>query len=275
MARTMTSAAAGRVNRRFLFLALILAALSAVLVYAAISDSGGGGSVGGGDVSVVVAKEQIPAGTTLTSDMVTTLQLPRDAVGSGFLRSSETVVGQQTVQFIEEGEAVLSSKLVGGNVRSGESIIYIVPEGMRGMSINVNQVIGVGGLVLPGDHVDIFWIPDNPATDSEGAMLLAENIEVLAVEQVLSDIAPTVSTGAGEDDGEEAVQDRVRNSEADLIPNATTMTLVLTPEQSARIFCAESAGSIRLAVRQFGDDSSTGLTPATCIILADEELTQP
>ena len=273
MARTMTSTAAGRVNRRFLFLALILAALSAVLVYAAISDSGGGGSVGGSDVSVVVAKEQIPAGTTLTSDMLTTRELPSKAVGAGSLPSSETVVGQQTVQFIEAGEPVLSSKLVGGAVRPGDSVIYIVPEGMRAMSINVNQVIGVGGLVLPGDHVDIFWIPDKPLTDSEGAMLLAENIEVLAVETTLVDIAPTVSTG--EDDGDEAAQDRVRGSEAELIPNAATMTLVLTPELSARIFCAESGGSIRLAVRQFGDDSSTGLTPATCVILADEEVTQP
>lgn len=274
MARTMTSTAAGRVNRRFLFLALILAALSAVLVYAAVSRSDGGGS-GAGEIRVVVAKGPIEAGTTLTGDMLTTRALPRDAVGAGSLRSSDIAVGEQTVQFIAEGEPVLSSKLVGGDVRSGDSIIYIIPEGMRAMSINVNQVIAVGGLVLPGDHVDIFWIPDRPLTDSEGAMLVAEDIEVLAVETTLADIAPSVSTGAGEDDGEEAGQDRVPGSDADLIPNATTVTLVLTPEQSARVFCAESGGSIRLAVRQFGDDSSTGLTPATCVVLADEEATQP
>jgi len=98
---------------------------------------------------------------------------------------------------------------------------------------------------------------------------------VLAVETELSDIAPTVSAGVGEDDVDEAGQDRVRGHDPELIPNAATVTLVLTPEQSARIFYAESAGSIRLAVRQFGDDSSTGLAPATCIILADEELIQP
>ena len=273
MARTITTTA-GRVNRRFLFLALILAALSAVLVYAAVSDSGGGGS-GGADVRVVVAKEPIAAGTTLTGDMLSTRELPSDAVGAGSLSSSDAAVGQLTVQFIAEGEPVLSSKLVGSDVRSGDAIVYIIPEGMRGMSINVNEVIAVGGLVLPGDHVDIFWLPDNPLTDSEGAMLLAENIEVLAVATILADIAPTASTGAGEEDGEEAAQDRVRGSDAELIPNAATMTLVLTPEQVARIFCAESGGSIRLAVRQFGDNSSTGLTPATCLIVADEETTLP
>ena len=274
MARTMTSTAAGRVNRRFLFLALILAALSAVLVYAAISDSGGGGSTAG-DIRVVVAKEPIQAGTTLTGDMLTTRDLPSDAVGAGSLTNSDVAVGQQTFQFIAEGEPVLSSKLVGSDVRSGDAIIYIIPEGMRGMSINVNEVIAVGGLVLPGDRVDIYWLPDNPLTDSEGAMLLAENIEVLAVATTLVDIAPTASAGAGDDDGDEAAQDRVRSSDADLIPNAATMTLVLTSEQVARIFCAESGGSIRLAVRQFGDDSSTGLTPATCLVIADEETTQP
>jgi hypothetical protein len=41
----MTSVAVGRVNRRFLFLALILATLSGILAYAALSqDSGGGGT---------------------------------------------------------------------------------------------------------------------------------------------------------------------------------------------------------------------------------------
>ena len=33
MAQSITTASAGRVNRRFLFLALVLAALSAVLIY--------------------------------------------------------------------------------------------------------------------------------------------------------------------------------------------------------------------------------------------------
>jgi len=274
MARTMTSTAAGRVNRRFLFLALILAALSAVLVYAAVSRSDGGGS-GGGDVRVVVAKEPIAAGTILTADMLTTRELPADAVGAGSLSGSDAAVGQLTVQFIAEGEPVLSSKLVGSDVRSGDGVSYKVTEGARGMAITVNQVIGVGGLVLPGDHVDIFWLPDNPLTDSEGAMLVAENVEVLAVETTLVDIAPTASGSAEEEEGEEAAQDRVRGTDADLIPNAATMTFLLTPAQAARIFCAESSGSIRLAVRQFGDDSSSGLPPATCVIQADEETALP
>ena len=271
MARTMTSTAAGRVNRRFLFLALILAALSAVLVYAAVSRSDGGGSAAG-DVRVVVAKEPIAAGTTLTGDMLTTRALPSDAVGAGSLSSSDAAVGQLTLQFIAEGEPVLSSKLVGSDVRAGAGVSYKVPEGARGMAITVNEVIGVGGLVLPGDHVDIFWLPDEPLTDSEGAMLVAENVEVLAVQTTLVDIA---STGAQTGDNPADDNDRVRSTDAELIPDAATMTFLLTPAQAARIFCAESSGSIRLAVRQFGDDSSSGLPPATCVILADEETTQP
>ena len=43
MAQTMTAASIGRVNRRFLFLALILAALSAVLVYPLLTRSSGSG----------------------------------------------------------------------------------------------------------------------------------------------------------------------------------------------------------------------------------------
>ena len=56
MAQTITTAAVSRVNRRFLLLAIILAILSAVLVYAQMSRSGSTATGSAGNVSVVVAR---------------------------------------------------------------------------------------------------------------------------------------------------------------------------------------------------------------------------
>ena len=50
---------------------------------------------------------------------------------------------------------------------------------------------------------------------------------------------------------------------------------MVTPQQAQRIFCGEMSGSLRLAVRAFGDNSPSGLPPAACIIRGEEQDAQP
>jgi Flp pilus assembly protein CpaB len=45
---------------------------------------------------------------------------------------------------------------------------------------------------------------------------------------------------------------------------------MLTPEQAANIFCADELGTLRLAVRAFGDDGPNGLPVERCVIAAEE-----
>jgi pilus assembly protein CpaB len=279
MAQTMTGTAAGRVNRRFLFLALILASLSAVLVYAAISrsDSGGGGT-SAADVPVVVAKAAIPPGTHITAEMLEVRHVPAAAVGDLALDDIDVAVGEVARYPIAANEQVLLSKLVGGpDTASNDVLSNVLEGGMRGMAIQAEAVIGGGGLVLPGDYVDVFWVPgDNVEVleDHEGAMLVAENVEVVSVEQTIVDLPPA-APGVVDDDETASPPasdaQRVRGVDEEPIPEAVTVTLMLTPEQAARVFCAETGGEIRLAVRAFGDATPSGLAPAICIIPSDEE----
>jgi pilus assembly protein CpaB len=261
------------VNRRFLFLALILAALSAVLVYAAISRSGGDGGGAAGDIPVVVAKLAIPAGTRITDDMVELRQLPETAVGFDPLTATEDAVGRVAKFPLAANEQLLVSKVVSSTDRASKDVLSnLLERGERGFGIEVTAVIGAGGLVLPGDYVDVFWVPDGPATDVPGAQLLAEDIEVVSVQQTLVDLAPT-APGAQVEGQEQQQQgtsgERVRGSEADPIPDAATVTLMLTPEEAQRVFCGEETGSIRLAVRAFGDHDPSGLQPVLCVILGN------
>lgn len=277
MAQPMASTALGRVNRRFLFLALILAALSAVLVYAALSrsDTGGGGAGGGDAVPVVVAKAAIPAGTTITAEMLAVRQIADANLPDGVLSSADAAVGRVARYPIGANEQVLLSKIVGGTEAvSNDVLSYVLEEGTRGMAIETEAVIGAGGLVLPGDHVDVLWVPQEVLEDHEGAMLVAENVEVLAVEQTLAELAPTAPgalEGGQEPPASAAGDQRVRGLDEEPIPEALTVTLMVTPEQAGRVFCAELSGSLRLAVRAFGDPSPSGLPPATCIIRAEKQ----
>jgi pilus assembly protein CpaB len=265
MAQTMTSAGS-RVNRRFLFLGLILAALAAVLVYAAMSRSDKSGSAAG-DVPVVVASSSIPPGTRITSDMVDVRELPESLVGFQALGELEDVIGQVARYPITEGEQVLLSKIVDTTVASNDAISYVVEPNMRGMAISVEEVVNVGGLVLPGDHVDVLWVP----TRGGPAFILLSDIEVTAVSQTIVDVAPAapglVDEGAEAAPAEEG--ERTRTSDADANPEAITATLLLTPEQTTTLFCADQfsdrfEGQIRLAVRSFGDHAPLTPNAPTC-----------
>ena len=219
-------------------------------------------------VPVVVAKEAIPAGQLVTADMLETRQVPEVALGFQALQSTDLAIGQVTRFPIAANEQLLLSKFVGDSVAGGGGLSFIVEPGMRAMAITTQQVIGAGGLVLPGDRVDILWIPAEVLEDFEGAMLLAENVEVLAIEQTLEELAPAAQSEEGAP--ESTASERVRISNAEPLPEAITVTLLLTTEQARLIFCSELSGTLRLTVRSFGDGSLTGASPATCVLLAEE-----
>ena len=272
MARIMTPAGVGGVNRRLLLFALMLAVLSAILVYTATSRSGEGGGAALDGLPVVVAKLPIDAGTRITADMVEVRNVPAAALGSQPFSSIEAAVGNVARYPLATNEQLLFSKIVGtSSVFNNGVLANIVDEGTRALAIRMSPVVGAGGLVLPGDHVDLLWMPDEVEEESEGAALLAENVEVLAVQQTLVDIAPTAP---GIPEGDETVTtsagERVRGSDAEAMPEAITVTLMVTIRQATHIFCAEQTGSLRLAVRAFGDSTPAGLPPAVCVLQPNE-----
>ena len=275
MAHSVTAAPVGRVNRRFLLLAFVLAILSAILAYAAFSRSGGSGGQSAGEVPVVVAKADIPAGTTITDSMVELRNMAESDVGDQPIGTTADAIGKVARYPVFANEPLLYSKVVvtGANA-SNDVLRNIIEGGQRAMAIEISQVVGAGGLILPGDHVDIYWVPSKVLQDTAGAVIVAENVEVLAVQQTLEDLAPT-APGLQQEDGAATPvaagpSQRVPGSQPDPIPDAETVTLMLTPDVASQLFCAASSGEIRLAVRAFGDASPSGQPSGLCVILKDE-----
>jgi pilus assembly protein CpaB len=60
-------------------------------------------------------------------------------------------MGHTTKVFLGQGEPILASKL--SSIGGGLSVR--IPESMRASSVNVNEVSGVSGFILPGDRVDV------------------------------------------------------------------------------------------------------------------------
>ena len=269
MARSGAGGPAGRINRRFLMLALVSAALSALLVYVAISRAGGGGkeSESTTTAAVVVAAVDIPARTQITEEMVKVRDVPVDVKPEASYGSVDEVIGKATRYPLSLDEEVTSSKVVSLEPSQGtNSIAFVIPKDMRAISINADQVLSAGGLVLPGDYVDIigvFNVKSADGTEEEAYLVrtVLQNVEVLAVAQTISDVPPPAEDGTqavatGSTDGQ-----RARGSEADPNPEATTLTLLVQPEQAEWVFLAEANGTLRAVVRGFGDSGSTEVRP--------------
>lgn len=108
--------------------------------------------------SVVVLTKDLAAATVLTKDMVTVRQMPLDAVSSKAVSKTDQAIGKTTTVPLARGEQLLETRLAGENA-SALTFAEEVPVGYRAISVVFDEVQGVGGMVQPGDHVDViaFW----------------------------------------------------------------------------------------------------------------------
>ena len=143
-----------RTSRLLVIFGIGLAVLTFVLILALLP--GSGGSVGGpgatptpGPVTVVVAAKDIPLGSVITGDMLTTTTVPPSQTKPGAFTNSSLVVGQVARQAIVTGE-----QLSGADFATSQATIS-VPAGKRALAVAVNELTGVGNLIYPGDWVDV------------------------------------------------------------------------------------------------------------------------
>jgi pilus assembly protein CpaB len=257
-------------NRRFLLVAVLLAGLSAALVYAKISsDSGGTTSpnISAGDSQVVVAKVPIKQRTTITPAMleVKSVRLP---LATGAFTTVQDAVGKVTKFPIEVNQQVVASSVVDTSRPIADAALsYVVPTGRRAMSISASQVANAGGLILPGDWVDIIW-----GCCSDRAVVtktLLRNVQVAAVAQSIVSSGPVTNVTANPTPGAPVAPGGSTNPVAadttKAAPDAATVTLLLTPEEVQILFLAESNGKLRLDLRGPGDQDTpdTGVTIVT------------
>src|SRR5438034_4049591 len=105
---------------------------------------------------VVVASWPIGPRTIITPDMVRIQRLPAEAAHSAAAHSPGEIVGKITRVAMVRDEQVLMSKLFLQREESG--LAFSVPEGMRAVSVSVSEVISSGGMIVPGDRVDVIGV---------------------------------------------------------------------------------------------------------------------
>jgi pilus assembly protein CpaB len=258
-----------RGNRALLLLALVAGLVAAVLVFVALNQGEDETTAvpAGSDVTVatvVVAAQSIPAGAEITEDMLKTIQVPEELLVAGSYGNTTPIVGQKARVAIAPNEQVTVAKV--GAQDAGEGLDYVVPPGMRALAIKVEEATAVGGLLLPGQRVDIIAKFTEGEGENEVPVIyrVLHDVEVLAVAQVAQEPLPAPA------EGEEATQlptSGQRPEDVEKQPRAQTVTVAVTPDQAVLLVCAqEEADRVWLALRPFGERGEPAAAPPRCVV---------
>jgi pilus assembly protein CpaB len=184
-------------------------------------------------------------GTRLTADDLKLVGWPSKTPLAGSFRRIEDAVNRGLVAPVAENEPITDVKLAPRHAGAGLS--PAIPNGMRAISVKVNEVIGVAGFVVPGTRVDVVATVRRP-TDAR-ARVIVSNVQVLTA-------------------GTRYDQEKVKDAKP--IPS-TVVTLVVAPAQAEKIALASAEGQLTLMLRNPLDVAETTTSGASLGRLVDDE----
>lgn len=138
--------------------------------------------------TIVVAGQPLRFGDEVSSRSLREVPWPNDALPAGaFSKVTDLTVAKRVVIMpIETNEAILASKITGPGQRA--TLSATLRHEMKAVAIRVNDVEGVAGFVLPGDHVDV--VMSRPGDQNVAASdVVIQNARVLAVDQLADERA--------------------------------------------------------------------------------------
>ena len=180
-------------------------------------------------VGIVVAVVDIPLGSTINPNQVAVSPWPKESYPKDAIADPKIVAGRVALRDFFRGEPVVESKLVPLNKSTGLLSLKI-PTGMRAFSIKVNEVVGVGGFIVPDSRVDVVLTTSPSNSPEKIAKIVLEDVQVLAAGKVIEqkDNKPVT---------------------------VNTVTLALTPEDAEKLALAGNDGIIQLVMRNFTDNA--------------------
>ena len=181
--------------------------------------------------TMVVAAKPLRFGDELAAAALREVPWPQEALPPGaFAKISDLTASRRVVVLpMEANEAVLASKITGPGQRA--TLSAVIGEGMKAVTIRVNDVEGVAGFVLPGDHVDVVLTrqsdKDNASND-----IVVQNVRVLAVDQ----------------------QAHARTEKAAVVK---AVTLEVSETDAQKLSLAAAVGTMSLLLRKAGETDET------------------
>ncbi len=188
---------------------------------------------------IAVAAFPLDYGAELTPDKVRFIDYPVQSLPPGSYRSLAQLMPQgksrAVLRPMTMNEPILASKLSGEG--QGASIAALLPDGMRAVSVAIDDVSGVAGFVQPNDAVDVLVTRRIQASGNQNRTVtdvLLQNTKVLAM-------------GADTKTADGAAKP------------AKTATLQVDPLDAQKLALAQEIGSLSLVLRRPGEDQDSAV----------------
>jgi pilus assembly protein CpaB len=193
-----------------------------------------GGQPNAAQTTVVIATRPLRFGTPLNETNLREMDWPSGQVPDGAFRKLGDLLkpGERRIALaaIEPNELILGWKITGPGQRP--SLSALLAEGMKAVTIRVNDVHGVAGFVLPNDRVDVMLTRKSaeggPRSELVNEVLL-QGVKVLAIDQLADD-------------------------RLDKATVAKAVTIEVNTEDAQRVVLASTVGTLSLALRGAGSD---------------------
>jgi len=185
---------------------------------------------------VVVAVRDLEIGARIEASDLRLDEWPSSKMPEGVFSSLDEVIERTAIDRILVGEPVLARRLA--DAGSGVGLSPKVPEGMRAMSVRVDDVNGVAGFVLPEARVDLL-ITGMPQSNPEAGQMtrtLLGNVRILAAGEHLSPDA----SGRPQ--------------------RVAVVTVLVTPQQAEMVTLAQTHGRLQLVLRNSMDPDTAETT---------------
>jgi len=193
---------------------------------------------------VVVARSPLRFGMQITPQMLREIEWPGEAIPAGaFTSIRELTEGDKrsVLASIEANEPIVGSKITGPGQKATLSAVLL--DGMKAVTIRVNDVEGVAGFVLPGDRVDVL-VTRQQEKESGSSDVVLQGIRVLAIDQVADD-----------------------RTDKPMVVKAVTLEVDTVSAQ--KLSLAASIGNLSLMLRKAGDVAETNNRRVTLTDIAN------
>ena len=181
-------------------------------------------------VPVVVASRPLQAGDVLDASVVAVRKIPSEFVNRNTVvpDTYDAVDGQPLTVEVQRGEPLMTTYTAS---RGGEIFAATLKDGRRALTIEVDEISSMSGMLRPGDRIDLMLTAKPPGGDGnakEFTFPMLSNVEVLATGQAQKGTASA---------GEAAAR------------AYSHVTLNVTPQDATRVIAAKAGGKLTAVLR--------------------------
>ncbi len=191
--------------------------------------------------TIVVAAKSLRFGDELIASAMREVEWPEGALPAGsFSKVADLTKGKRIVlAAIEPNEPVLAAKVTGPGQRA--TLSAMLGEGMKAVTVRVNDVQGVAGFVLPGDHVDVLLTRTGEKNTATTDVIL-QDARVLAIDQLADERTDKPSV-------------------------AKAVTLEVNVTDGEKVSLASTVGTLSLLLRKAGELVDADARRVTSVVL--------